>query len=224
MPPLLLRDVLLPFFVCCLLFALLHLTALDFIVSDYFYQQQRFIGQGSWWADRLIHKGGGKLIFTVALTSLIIIVASFVIKPLKAYRLAAIYIFSCIALGTGIVNGLKAITNIDCPWDLQRYGGLQPYIDLFSDKADHLKRGRCFPAGHASGAYALFGFYFLARHYRTQYATKVLLAVMALGIIFGVGQWARGAHFPSHDVVSAFICWITALILAWRFGVSPDYK
>ena len=193
---------------------------LDFIVGDYFYNGIEFSGKSSLWADTLIHKGGGKLIFTIAVGALAFLVVSLKLNPLKPYRPAAWYVLACIALGTGLVNGLKALTNVDCPWDLTRYGGLQPYISLFADKPDWLKAGRCFPGGHSSGAFSLFGLYFLARRYRPDWARVTLLGVTMLGILFAVGQWARGAHFPSHDFYSAYLCWLVALLLDYAFWHS----
>jgi hypothetical protein len=42
-------------------------------------------------------------------------------------------------------------------------------------------------------------------------ARGALLAALALGLTFGFGQWARGAHFVSHDLWSAAICWFVSL-------------
>lgn len=198
-------------------------SQIDLMVGDYFFDHG-FPGKSSFWYDTLIHKGGGKLIFTIAVGTLFFLLASLKIERFKPYRKAACYLLSCLALGTGLVNGLKAVTNVDCPWDLTRYGGLQPYIPLFADKPDLLKHGRCFPGGHSSGAFSLFGLYFLALHYKPQWAGATLAGVMLLGLIFAVGQWARGAHFPSHDFYSAFICWLVALLLAkafWRQAGAP---
>jgi membrane-associated PAP2 superfamily phosphatase len=33
---------------------------------------------------------------------------------------------------------------------------------------------------------------------------------LGLGVIFGLAQQARGAHFLSHDLVSLGICWLCA--------------
>jgi membrane-associated PAP2 superfamily phosphatase len=46
-----------------------------------------------------------------------------------------------------------------------------------------------------------------------------LFAGIALGLIFGLGQQLRGAHFFSHDVWTAAICWFIALGV---YGVFQD--
>lgn len=189
---------------------------IDLVVGDYFFNNG-FPGKSSFWADTLIHKGGGKLIFTIAVGTLGFLLASLKIDKFIPHRKAAWYVLACLALGTGLVNGLKAVTNVDCPWDLARYGGIQPYISLFADKPDLLKHGRCFPGGHSSGAFSLFALYFLALRYKPHWAGATLAGVILLGLVFAAGQWARGAHFPSHDFYSAFICWLAALLLAKAF-------
>jgi membrane-associated PAP2 superfamily phosphatase len=45
-----------------------------------------------------------------------------------------------------------------------------------------------------------------------------------LGLLFGISQQLRGAHFLSHDVWTAGICWATALLtylLFWHRASAP---
>lgn len=81
--------------------------------------------------------------------------------------------------------------------------------------------GHCFPAGHAVAAYAFLGMYFLWRGHDVSRARAWLLAVLAVGALFGFGQLVRGAHYPSHTLWSAWICWvICAGTDALRRGVT----
>jgi membrane-associated PAP2 superfamily phosphatase len=41
-------------------------------------------------------------------------------------------------------------------------------------------------------------------------------AVLVLGTAFSVAQQSRGAHFVSHDLVSALIAWLICLGLHWK--------
>jgi hypothetical protein len=56
-------------------------------------------------------------------------------------------------------------------------------------------------------------------------ARAVLLAVLAAGALFGWAQLARGAHFPSHTLWSAWLCWVIGVAGATRaqssFAVHP---
>ncbi|WP_165391497.1 phosphatase PAP2 family protein [Fluviicoccus keumensis] len=186
-------------------------THIDLATGDFFFRNGVFTGRDGFWADRVIHKGGGVLVVSVALAGMIALAGSYLIKPLAGWRKSSAYLLLCMAAGTGIVGGLKQVTNIDCPWDLQRYGGEMPYVHIYDDKPDNLERGKCFPGGHSSGAFSLFALYFLTRQHRPAWRKGVLGGILVLGFCWGLGQWARGAHFPSHDFYSAFICWMVCL-------------
>jgi hypothetical protein len=134
------------------------------------------------------------------------------VEPVR-YNEAAGYFVSAIVLTVGIVGLLKAVTNIDCPWDLTAFGGRHPYLDLFSARPDDLPRARCFPAAHASSGYAFMALYFLAYERSRKLARFGLAAGLLLGLIFGVAQQSRGAHFISHDLWSALFGWMIPLTL-----------
>ena len=122
-----------------------------------------------------------------------------------------------LTIGTvpAVIGQLKATTNIFCPSEIRRYGGDAPYVRVMERyPADDrpTKRGRCFPAGHASGGFALLALSGLGRNRRAQ-----MLGV-ALGLGFGGAmgfyQIAKGAHYLSHTVITALIAWIGFLL--WR--------
>jgi len=112
---------------------------------------------------------------------------------------------------------------MDCPWDLVHYGGDRSYHSLLDFSGYARAKGRCFPAGHASAAYAWFGFYFFALRYFPRYRWPVLGLVIMFGLVFGIGQQLRGAHFLSHDLWTAWLCWITAASMA-RYTFIPDKR
>jgi membrane-associated PAP2 superfamily phosphatase len=65
---------------------------------------------------------------------------------------------------------------------------------------------------------SLLGLYFVARARRVRRPVVWLLPGLVLGGLYALGQHARGAHFLSHDLWAAAVCWIVALGLAWAFG------
>jgi membrane-associated PAP2 superfamily phosphatase len=117
-----------------------------------------------------------------------------------------------IGLGTGLVTLGKQTTNRHCPWDCDLYGGKVPYVQLFESPPAGCKEGKCFPAGHAAGGFSLMSLYF-AFYRRRRLALAGLAVGLALGALFGFGQVARGAHFVSHNIWTAAICWLVTLIL-----------
>ena len=63
--------------------------------------------------------------------------------------------------------------------------------------------------------------YFVAREHRGQWARAALTLGVCMGLIFGISQQSRGAHFVSHDVWSAMIAWFVPLsVYCFGFGGS----
>ena len=56
-----------------------------------------------------------------------------------------------------LIAGAKYVTNVYCPYQLNIYNGLYPFVRILeSYPADFIqpKPGRCFPAGHATAGFA----------------------------------------------------------------------
>lgn len=183
-------------------------------------------GEGTWWARDVIHTGGRSLVRLVAAVSLVAWAATFFSERLRPWRRRAGFAFLAMALSIGIVGGLKTVTNVDCPWDLAEFGGNRPYVTLFADRPDSLPHAQCFPGSHAASGFALLFGYFLLRDRNRRRAAWALAGAIVVGVIFSIGQEARGAHFISHDLTAAGLVWFTQLllyvrILAPRASSSP---
>jgi membrane-associated PAP2 superfamily phosphatase len=114
----------------------------------------------------------------------------------------------------------KDFTNVFCPSEIRRYGGEAPYVKLcepYPANDRPARKGHCFPAGHASGGFALLGLMWLRR------TRAWRLGGLALGL--GTGWWMggyqmlKGAHYLSHTVTTMLLAWI--VMLAWRRVVGP---
>ena len=119
-----------------------------------------------------------------------------------------------------IVGTLKRWTHVDCPWDLLRYGGYKVYYGLLHSGPADTAVGACFPAGHASAGYAWVALYFFFRHCSPRRRWHGLGIGLSLGMVFGLAQQLRGAHFASHDLAALAVCWTTALLL-YRLLLAP---
>lgn len=108
---------------------------------------------------------------------------------------------------------MKSWTHVDCPWDLLAYGGGRDFHALLAAVPADAPVGRCFPAGHASAGYAWVALYFFFLPTRPQWRWRGLGTGVGAGLVFGISQQLRGAHFMSHDVWTLMICWLTALLL-----------
>jgi membrane-associated PAP2 superfamily phosphatase len=182
------------------------------IAHAFFFDGSRWIGADSWWTNQLIHHDGTLLIRSLAAASLILWASTWWRPQWQALRRPALYFFLSLGLSIGFVGLLKTLTNVACPRDLSEFGGAFPYVHLFAHRPAALHE-RCFPAAHASSGYALVALYFVLRE-RSRWASRLGLAAgLVMGLIFGIAQQARGAHFVSHDVWSAWLVWTISLSL-----------
>jgi membrane-associated PAP2 superfamily phosphatase len=178
----------------------------------------QWLGGHAWVTNQLLHTDGRWAIRALIALVLAFWVATFVEPDWRVLRRPAAFFTIAVLLSIGVVGLLKTLTNVDCPWDLAPFGGRFPYVELFSDRPDALRAGRCFPAAHASSGYALLALYFVFRE-RDSRLAKLGLALGGLtGLTFGLAQQSRGAHFVSHDLWSAFLVWtITLSVYAFAF-------
>jgi len=179
-------------------------------------QQWLGAGAGDWWARQLIHTGGAWLVRVIAAAALLAWLVSFVLPAARPWRRSAGFVVLAMAASVLVVGALKTVTNVDCPWDIAGFGGTHPYVVLFADRPDYLPRARCFPGAHASSGFALVAFYFVLRHRWRRLARLALWAACTVGVVFSIGQEARGAHFISHDLTSAALVWVIQLRLYVR--------
>lgn len=173
----------------------------------------------AWLTRTLIHDDGRLFVGLLGVVLLTAAAASLYSARFRQWRRGLWYLVASVLLSAVAVNVLKEVTHVACPWDLLRYGGDLPYLRNFASPSQSVPASGCFPAGHASAAYAWLGGYYVAREYAPRWKGRVLCAVLALGLLFGFGQQLRGAHFISHDLWTLGICWglATALYLA-TFG------
>ena len=144
-----------------------ELGAIDLTIQDRIFD----IGMQAWpitkadHALRLIFYDGPKMVLIAMGAGLSIAVPwSFRNERLARYRGHLAFVLVMLALVPSIAYLGKTVTNVYCPSKLERYGGTITYVRLFDRYPDDLvqnKRGRCFPAAHASGGFALLALYFV---------------------------------------------------------------
>ena len=132
-------------------------------------------------------------------------------RRLVAWRRTMVYVLTCLALAPLVVAALKYSSCKHCPWDLAIYGGAAPYPGLLGCPPPSFGDGECFPSGHASGGFALFALYFAHRIHAPRRAWAWFVIAALYGSIMGVSRMVQGAHFLSHTVATAFVCWFVCL-------------
>lgn len=211
-------DVWIMGFVALCLLMLVSFEGDSMIARAFFFDTttNEWIARHDWWANELLHTGGRNLMRLVGVLALLAWVGSYRSMRLATHRADLGYFAACMVLVPLTIGILKQISNVDCPWDLQGFGGSMPLIHWFEPRPAELPHAACFPGAHSSSAFALFGLFFVWRSAKPAWATIALLGTLALGGAFSIAQQSRGAHFVSHDVVSALLAWLMCLGL-YRF-------
>lgn len=199
------------------LFIVLRLGDLDRAVAGLFAaaRPQGFPLRHAFVTEFVLHDAAQTVMKAVVLVLLLAWLASWSDRRLARWRRVLGYLVLTAVVSVGLVNLGKRLTNVDCPWDLQEFGGNRVHSGLLHAKPAAAPLGHCFPGGHSSSGFALFGLFFLVRRQRPSRAALGALPAVLLGVIFAVDQWARGAHFPSHDLTTAYLCWLVALAGDW---------
>lgn len=124
-------------------------------------------------------------------------------------RLAFVLVASLLAVIA--VNMARAQSAHSCPWYVADFGGSGQFFRLLDPRPEEAGSGKCLPSGHAATAFmwlALLPVLTGARRRLT------LAGVLLLGGVAGAVQVARGAHFPSHILLSAALCALVVWICA----------
>ena len=123
----------------------------------------------------------------------------------------ALSVLAAIAVSTLV----KRLSSSSCPWDLAEFGGVARHVSHWRWGVQDGGPGHCFPAGHASAAFGFVAGWFVLRRARpgSALATAWLLAALAGGLVLGLAQQLRGAHYLSHTLWTAWICWTVGLVV-----------
>lgn len=201
------------------LLVLWELSGWDLTLTHIYASAQGFAWRDAWLTETLLHAGGRRLAQVLFLVALWDCYRAAIPGPTRQERW---YWLGITALSLLAVPSLKSLSTTSCPWDLAEFGGraYAHYVPHWMLGVHDGGAGHCFPAGHASSAYAFFGLYFLWQPHRPVWARSLLLTVGLLGAAFTWAQLARGAHFLSHSLWTAWLCWLLA-VGAKQFAPKP---
>jgi membrane-associated PAP2 superfamily phosphatase len=195
----------------------------DITLTNLFFdaQQHVFPLKRHYFLSQWMHTDLKWLMVTIALASLVLSAASYKLSKLKAHRKSLLWVFVGMVVATAAVSILKHYSQHGCPWDLAMYGGDLPLFELFATQPAGVEAGHCLPAGHPSGGFALMAFYFAFMHSKPRFANNMLWLGLVMGLLMGMAQVMRGAHFLSHVLWSGWVVWVVLLILYW---IWPPHK
>lgn len=222
-----------PLLALTVLFSLFYGLDLDFALSAFWYQLQgqSWALQHHWLTEDVMHQGARTLNQWLIAALLLHFLLRLCLQQYRRVRGVAVphqasswtrshqqahgRLLLSLTLSLAGVALMKHSLPMDCPWDLQAFGGTQQFTGLFSSWPANRAPNACFPAGHASIGFAWLGLYFFCLQLYPRLARPALIFSISLGLILGLVQQLRGAHFISHDIASALWCWSMACLCAY---------
>ncbi|ADR34995.1 phosphoesterase PA-phosphatase-like protein [Sulfuricurvum kujiense DSM 16994] len=189
----------------------------DIWVQNHFYNPVNH----QWILDRedpvlnfIFYDGIKRLIIIVNVLVLIALVVWWKKPFLARYRKGLIIVLLSSIFVPIIVGSFKATTNIPCPKNLEIYGGIYPHTcvwEKYPSTFCNQKKIKCWPAGHASGGFALLSLFYLFRKRRAKIIA--LSGVMVVGWSMGTYKMLIGDHFLSHTVITMIMAWLIISII-----------
>ena len=196
---------------------LFDLTSIDLFVQDYFFNLET----NSWIWDSnepiskiFLYDGIKKLLIFFAFVILFSLILFRKKEIIKTYKKGLIIVLLSAIIIPVTVGLLKATTNMPCPKNIEYFGGKYPdvkLLDSYPTEFIQKKKIKCWPAGHASGGFALLSLFFLFKKRINQmYALSFALTV---GWSMGAYKMLIGDHFLSHTIITMLIAWLLVLII-----------
>ncbi len=168
-----------------------------------------------WFFQGVLHVGGKYAV--IACNAALIVAAALGWRNpgrrLHARRFA--YLTACFLATVGIAGLWKNFAVQVTPWDTLGFGGSKPWPG--SPGHESLSDLIGSPGAHASSGFAWVSLYFVGASLSTRWRWLWLAPGLLLGLLFALGQHARGAHQPSHEPWSIAIAWIVASGVALAF-------
>lgn len=186
---------------------------LDLAIVRLFGTANGFALRDAWVPATLIHAGGRLLSALVLVGLLLVNLLPRRVLPALSKRERWVWLAATV-LSLLAISAIKRVSTTSCPFDLAEFGGVAQYVSHWRFGLADGGGGHCFPSGHASSAFSFVVGYFVLRRSYPTLARTWLLTVLGLGLIYGIGQMVRGAHYPSHTMWTGWFCWIFALLAA----------
>lgn len=197
-----------------LIFVLARYTPLDHVLTGIFYDsaaRQFPLRDQTFWA--VIMHTGLKYLGVAVWFGLLLWWIGFRHQPSRRPMRRAIGFTLLVALLAALtVSSVRAFSAHSCPWELSLYGGTADYFRFFDAVPPNPGSGRCAPSGHAAVGFVWLTGYIALRDVDRTAARLALAFSLSLGALTGLTQLARGAHFFSHVLLTAWTCFAVAWI------------
>ncbi len=194
------------------------MSSIDTQIQNLFYntQTQKWILDRNLQPYRLIFYDGIKAVligFALLLLGLLVFARK---KPLvQQYRSGILIVVLSAIIIPFTASTLKKYTNMPCPKHSTQYGGIYPHVAVWEhypntfNQPNHIQ---CWPAGHASGGFALLSLFFLFRSKKNR--KRAIFFALAMGWVMGGYKMLIGDHYFSHTLITMLLSWLLILIIA----------
>jgi len=219
------KQIKITFFVLIFCIFFFGITDIDISLQDCFFNHTT----NTWLVDRdlepyktIFYSGIKKLLIFIGFCFVIAVVFFRKIRLVKEYKKGLYIVILSAILVPLVVGGLKRYTNMPCPKNELHYGGLMVKTALWQSYKKPYKdmpKISCWPAGHASGGFALMSLFFLFKTKRNR--QKGLMAGLTLGWSMGIYKMLIGDHFLSHTIITMVLAWLIILVVALLVRFKP---
>ena len=214
------RQLVLLTLVSGLLLCLWDLLGQDLAMARWFGTPGGFPYRDHWLFSGILHQGARRVAWTLQLG--LIVAIWWPVGPLRQLpRRERVHLMLATLLTILGIWLLKNRSLTSCPWELSEFGGVAAYVTHWRWGVADGGEGLCFPAGHASAAFAFLTGYFWLRERAPRAALVWLTITVVAGTTIGLAQQVRGAHYMSHTLWTGWMSWVLAASLYLVLEHSP---
>lgn len=193
------------------------ISDIDTLVQNKLYNFQT----NTWILDRalepykfIFYDGIKKVLILFALSFLIALLFFRKNSLIQEYKQGILIVILSAIFIPLVIGGLKRYTNMPCPKNEIYYGGEMIRTAVWQKYKEPYKNMdiiKCWPAGHASGGFALLSLFFLFKRKRN----KILALTFSITISWSMGIYKMliGDHFLSHTIITMIVSWLCILII-----------
>lgn len=203
---------------------LFWLFPLDLMVQDYYFSQD---GDKKWPSAELpfwkfFYQASWILAGLFAVVGTVLGIAASKKARLQPWGTRGWCLMLVVILGAGLIANVifKDHYGRYRPRQIENYGGnyqYQPPLVMGEQGA-----GKSFPCGHATAGFAFYIFYFFWRRRHQKWALAALGWASLLGLTFGFGRAAAGAHFLSDTLWAGYFMFLTSWLVYYPIMRVPQ--
>ena len=211
------QQIVITAFLLIVVIALFQFSNIDIFVQSFFYNFET----RNWIIDKnepilkfFFYDGIKNLLLFVGVLILFSLVFFRKKDLIQEHKKGLIIVLLASILVPSIVGFLKDITNTPCPYNIVYFNGTYPdkkVFDSYPDDFIQKSKVKCWPAGHASGGFALMALFFLFKTPKNQ--KRALVLALIIGWSMGTYKMLLGDHFLSHTIITMLMAWLIILII-----------